>query len=668
MMRRFASFPSVLPTEAGASHVGTVHVRRRSSVPHAATVIVLLLVLLQACHHPSPLGRLGGVDSLVNARPDSALTLLNSMARDTAKMSRRDLMRYYLLRTNAENKCDTVLTARHAALMRRVCDYYDRQFPSPFGEGLGVRPGAMLAYYLLGRCYDDMGEAPNALQEFHQAVDAADTLSPDCDFHTLSRVYIQMANLYYMQNMPEEHQEALSKLLTCTGHTKENGVRVWAVHSMAAFLEQAGKKKEALELLRKEYSVQKKKGEMSSAAQLLGLMNSIKVDLNQTEGLQESFNEYERYSGFFTETGNIVPGKELFYVHKGKYYMSVGKSDSAAILFRKCLTESFTTENKYASALQLLNLYERSGNADSLVKYSKLSSELSDSLMLSMQTKAVVQQEALYNYARSERQAKESIARILELRQEKFLLSGIVALCVLLAIIIYVLFRNYNKKKSAQLQLYKERYSQAIHKHEQTITELHNLQEVTEMMRNREKDLQARELAALMQNAKLVEEHQQELQKLEELVSQKERQLEQQHNEITTLNGKLSSLQKQAKTLKSGDVDGELEKAPVVVRLRSYLDNSPYQGMTGEDRIELRSIFRSILPIFYHKLVIEGEISISQYDLCMLYRVNFRSAEIAKLLGVSKSAITQARKKIYFKMTGMQEEHDVFMVFIKQIL
>ena len=157
MMRRFASFPSVLPTEAGASHVGTVHVRRRSSVPHAATVIVLLLALLQACHHPSPLGRLGGVDSLINARPDSVLTLLNNMARDTAKMSRRDLMRYYLLRTNAENKCDTVLTARHAALMRRVCDYYDRQFPSPFGEGLGVRPGAMLAYYLLGRCYSDMG-------------------------------------------------------------------------------------------------------------------------------------------------------------------------------------------------------------------------------------------------------------------------------------------------------------------------------------------------------------------------------------------------------------------------------------------------------------------------------------------------------------------------------
>ena len=134
------------------------HITPTCSIGRHIAAVAITLIALTACHNPSPLGRLGGaIDSLVNARPDSALTLLNSMARDTAKMSRRDLMRYYLLRTNAENKCDTVLTARHAALMRRVCDYYDRQFPSPFGEGLGVRPGAMLAYYLLGRCYSDMG-------------------------------------------------------------------------------------------------------------------------------------------------------------------------------------------------------------------------------------------------------------------------------------------------------------------------------------------------------------------------------------------------------------------------------------------------------------------------------------------------------------------------------
>ena len=113
-----------LPTEIyihDLFNVETMSNERRHITPtrrigrHIAAVAITFIALA-ACHNPSPLGRLGGVDTLINARPDSALTLLYGMARDTAKMSRRDLMRYYLLRTNAENKCDTVLTARHAAL------------------------------------------------------------------------------------------------------------------------------------------------------------------------------------------------------------------------------------------------------------------------------------------------------------------------------------------------------------------------------------------------------------------------------------------------------------------------------------------------------------------------------------------------------------------------
>ena len=157
--------------------------RRRHITPtcrigrHIAAVAITLIALA-ACHYLPPfggirgglLGRLGGVDTLVNARPDSALTLLNSIARDTAEMPRRDLMRYYLLRTNAENKCDTVLTARHAALMRRVCDYYDRHSSKREANN------RMLAHYLLGRCYDDMGEAPAALEEFHVAINSKASL------------------------------------------------------------------------------------------------------------------------------------------------------------------------------------------------------------------------------------------------------------------------------------------------------------------------------------------------------------------------------------------------------------------------------------------------------------------------------------------------------------
>ena len=125
----------------------------------AASLVLAVLLIMPSCTS-SPLGRLGGVDSLINTRPDSALTLLNALLPDTNAMSKGDLMRFHLLRTNAQNKCDTVFTDRHASLMRRVCDYYDHRSSKREANN------KMLAHYLLGRCYDDMGEAPAALQEF----------------------------------------------------------------------------------------------------------------------------------------------------------------------------------------------------------------------------------------------------------------------------------------------------------------------------------------------------------------------------------------------------------------------------------------------------------------------------------------------------------------------
>ena len=139
--------------------------RKPCSAPLA--MIVVLAMMLFACTSSQHRAVLDSADSLMNARPDSALTLLNTLLPDTNAMSKRDLMRFHLLRTNAQNKCDSVLTARHAALMRRVCDYYDHKASPPWGDERGA--SRMLAHYLLGRCYSDMGEAPAALQEFHNA-------------------------------------------------------------------------------------------------------------------------------------------------------------------------------------------------------------------------------------------------------------------------------------------------------------------------------------------------------------------------------------------------------------------------------------------------------------------------------------------------------------------
>ena len=62
-------------------------------------MIVVLAMMLFACTLPRHRAVLDSADSLMNARPDSALTLLNALLPDTDQMRKGDLMRFHLLRT-----------------------------------------------------------------------------------------------------------------------------------------------------------------------------------------------------------------------------------------------------------------------------------------------------------------------------------------------------------------------------------------------------------------------------------------------------------------------------------------------------------------------------------------------------------------------------------------
>ena len=77
-------------------------------------IILIWMLTVFACTPRQQSAVMERADSLMDTRPDSALTLLNTLLPDTNAMSKRDLMRFHLLHTNAENKCDTVLTARGA--------------------------------------------------------------------------------------------------------------------------------------------------------------------------------------------------------------------------------------------------------------------------------------------------------------------------------------------------------------------------------------------------------------------------------------------------------------------------------------------------------------------------------------------------------------------------
>ena len=113
-----------------------------------------------------------------------------------------EAMRRELLRAREMNQNYVPFTTHDSqspdSVMKAVVAYYDRH---------GTASERMEARYLLGCVYRDLGEAPQALQCYHDAVrDSTD------DYRLRIKVYGQMAELYDAQNLPGDEIAAMRKI------------------------------------------------------------------------------------------------------------------------------------------------------------------------------------------------------------------------------------------------------------------------------------------------------------------------------------------------------------------------------------------------------------------------------------------------------------------------
>ena len=154
----------------------------------------VLVHLLAGCEDKGVTAALADVNGLIaNGRSDSALILLDSLESGELRLDRHSRMLCRLYRQNAYNKLDTIFRSTDEA--QALADYFDDN---------GTPNEQMLAYYLLGRAYYDLHEAPMALRYYQIAVERADTTADDCNYRQLSRVYGQMGYLFYYQNLMEK--------------------------------------------------------------------------------------------------------------------------------------------------------------------------------------------------------------------------------------------------------------------------------------------------------------------------------------------------------------------------------------------------------------------------------------------------------------------------------
>ena len=163
------------------------------------TYIFLFLATLMACTEYGAFERrLTTADSLMNhGQADSAFRMLCGMNAEAESMPDALQMRHLLLRSNAQNKADVLFTSDRIGNV--LVNYYNAH---------GASNEQMLAHYIKGCAYRDMGDQPATLRCYNDAVAAADTSAADCNFYQLSIIHEQIADIFDKKATPDNALQA----------------------------------------------------------------------------------------------------------------------------------------------------------------------------------------------------------------------------------------------------------------------------------------------------------------------------------------------------------------------------------------------------------------------------------------------------------------------------
>ena len=502
----------------------------------------------------------------------------------------RARMRAGLDSINVLNRTDQPFTM---ADVQPYVDYFDDH---------GTSNDQVLAHYLLGLAYYDHGEAPMALQCYQDAADCADTTTADCDYAQLARVYGQMAQVFYSQGL---YQEQLQKTKFSVKYAWKGKDTLLAIRNYEQeFLAYNGlgimdSAVMVIENVSEEYMAL---GYTLDAAISIGCIIRHLINKGDYRKAKDYMEIYESMSGRFDSLGNIEPCREIYYNIKGLYYLGIGNLDSARYFFQKEISKGKDLNNQNAAAKGLALLYQILHQSDSSAKYAIYAYTMLDSLYAQKSTKEVERMQAMYDYTRHQKIAQQEKERASD---EKSKRQFTIALLILIVIVTSrIIYTMYEEKKKRQAQ-----YLQNLEELEQTQTEV----------------LQLRVHA---------EEY-------EELIAKKEELLEAQSIKLQ---------EQQKKSLQDHAAKDKHIKESAIYQC---LQKKQYgQKLTVQELRDCRKLVLEALPEFNNLLISKQyKISVKDFNVCMLFRLGFRSKEVSNMLDITQGRVSQICSKLL---------HDVF--------
>ena len=571
-----------------------------------AVSIVPTLLSVVSCGQQAADRDIAAADSLSEAAPQRAMTLIDSLEGEST-MNKSRHMKLLLLKAKVRNKLAMPMSTDS---LKDIADYFDKH---------GDSNERMLAYYILGSAYFDGKDAPMALQYFHEAAAKADTTDSNSDFLTLHRIHVWSAEIFKNQRAFSDafHENSLAFKYAMKAKDTLNAIITY--EQKANIYKLKGNIDSAISIREELYTMYKKNGADKMAAISLGPLITTLAKYNMIEKSSKYLNIYEKESGLFDKYGNIKNGREIFYSIKGYYYLYNNCIDSAIFYFNKCLNTTKSYPSDYIFTYKgLTELYKKLHRPDSVAKYADLARMMTDSAYAQMSTEHLQQMQAMYNYNRYKQTAEEAEKDALRTKY----ISIIIIMAIMAAAIGGALaVRTYiMRKRRARVNEIKE--------YKRSISELKKAR---------------RELDILTENRQT---------RMESLIKEKEEEIKR--------------LQKEkAEYEKNKDIAARMTPfadEPVVRILRRHAEKE-HVMMSGEERKMLISLFDSYEEISRLKAVL----SESEYELCLLVKLGFAPSQINMLTGRSLQDIANIRKRMYNRITGKDGSSRDFDRYIKSL-
>lgn len=568
---------------------------------------IVSLFVLAGCHGDKQYDDLlQQADSIMNIDDDSAkvaIKLLDKAKPQLNDFSKAQRMRYQLLYHKAMNKADISFSSD--SIMKNVVAYY---------ENHGTSNERMLAYYMLGCVYRDIHEAPLALEYYNKATEQADTISQDCDYSTLYRIYSQMGVLFEKQYLFNQEFIAYNKATKYAYMAKDTLNALLCYMNSYIDLNQndsiIARNLRAANLLRKH-------GYNYYANMAFGSNYPYYIKKNDYIKAKEAFEEYKKIN--FEGNSNYKDASAYLLYNQGMYYLFANQLDSAHISFQKSYIYAQSYSNKCAATKGLAKYYTKTNHSALAAKYALLSSEYNDSSLYELRESQLQQMQAMYDYSRNQKLAKEAEYKAKQRLNTIYLI--IISSCLILLSAVYI-YRKNIRKRNHKLLVAQRLYKASILKLQTTKTELAHLKNLNET-------------------------------KIAALIKEKEAVIENLQKEIN-----------QYESIHSGRNLVEINKQLMdtfVYKKLAYIECHPQEKITDETWDNLEETLEGMIPSLAN---IKLKLSKKEYRICLLTRLHFSPSAISCFMQCNLPDISMSRKRMLSKLCekdGKPKELDEYI-------